>query len=402
MSCVLSRLPVHRGDKCYYLILDENKYDDIDYGPYQDFRPFCLPIEGVYNDYGRIEKVKKDIVVDALESFFEGDIDTILDGIGGFKSKPFYRSDSIVQKLYGKPELFAGYDITEDKVKKCGFTIDENGIIDHPIWAFHRKFNLEHPSSYHKEDPNIIFKVKDGKFIVEGLHSEPYEITELSRLCEYGEILEKQLSRFMFAADRLYIYGIPKAKHDKARILAGLTGCFINKQVYHSAIKIQKRAYTKYCKSYSNKETYHPENQEKKEFAEFKRVLDVARKITPFIEENLKDTRFSYLKDREGADLEWRLFDLRRGFLESYSYTRVFTRNLPASEFLDYLIIDNFSDELMKKLLEFRSFNSALYDTNTIVWESRCMEQHGDISQQIPYLKEFIKIGQKIVKNQDF
>lgn len=77
-----SQLPVRYGDRAVVIIgvspvapMPSSE----SFSPGHSFTPISVPIRGIYNDYGGLEKVDKTPGVEALEKFFEMDVESIID-----------------------------------------------------------------------------------------------------------------------------------------------------------------------------------------------------------------------------------------------------------------------------------------------------------------------------------
>jgi hypothetical protein len=89
VACSASNLSINRGDKIVFIPLIINKFisslenilttkfmfnDDL-------YQPFLLPIKGTYDDYGRLENIKKDINTEFISSLYGYTIEVIIKGI---------------------------------------------------------------------------------------------------------------------------------------------------------------------------------------------------------------------------------------------------------------------------------------------------------------------------------
>lgn len=81
----ISKLPIRYGDKCILFIGVVPKYaemnDAMSFGAGFKFTPITLPIFGEYDDYGRIENIRRDKNIDLIEKLSEATIEDLINAI---------------------------------------------------------------------------------------------------------------------------------------------------------------------------------------------------------------------------------------------------------------------------------------------------------------------------------
>ncbi len=90
VACAASNITINCGDPIVFLPLEVNRYaNKLGDGSHHliyawcYYNPVCLPIFGTYDDYGRIGKIKRDLNVDVVENFFNGQkIEDLCDPMG--------------------------------------------------------------------------------------------------------------------------------------------------------------------------------------------------------------------------------------------------------------------------------------------------------------------------------
>jgi hypothetical protein len=128
VACSVSNISIDVGDPIIFIpLLPHNVYDKdkIHRVGTQNlliysncyFNPFCLPIKGIYGDYGYVEDVVKDANTDAIENFFGISIEEFLDFVIGGNESPFLINDKLNShniRFDEKYLLDLGFQKTED------------------------------------------------------------------------------------------------------------------------------------------------------------------------------------------------------------------------------------------------------------------------------------------------
>lgn len=117
----LSSLPISAGDETTLIFLKPNKYADgkdggITYST-DWYEPIFLPIFGQYDDYGKINNIKRTDSVKFIEDYFELDIDKIVDDI-----------DNLSVGRYGSKDLKAPKN--DDVYKKLTFGLEHTSVFE--------------------------------------------------------------------------------------------------------------------------------------------------------------------------------------------------------------------------------------------------------------------------------
>ncbi|MEG1009201.1 MAG: hypothetical protein RSF67_05225, partial [Clostridia bacterium] len=104
----LSNLPIEEGDKIVMFILtkSDNISSIMDFSP-GNYMPFCLPIEGEYNDYGWIENITYNNNVKLVEEFFDCTLEDLSSNdtfkksfFVMFEHLDYYKEMCCMQKVY--------------------------------------------------------------------------------------------------------------------------------------------------------------------------------------------------------------------------------------------------------------------------------------------------------------
>lgn len=126
----ISKLPILYGDKCFLMIGVSRKDESHDtpflFGTGFFFTPIALPLFGDYDDYGRIENVRRDRNVEVIEDVLGDGINEIINAIDNSMAGRF--SDDNVYEGFCLGAL-KKLGLDEDKYSLT-FTIDHKFIYD--------------------------------------------------------------------------------------------------------------------------------------------------------------------------------------------------------------------------------------------------------------------------------
>lgn len=118
VACSMSSISIGYGDDIVYIPLEVSKYpykigdgNNFLIYPWCFYSPVILPVFGSYNDYGRIEDIKRDTNVETVEAYFNEKIEDIC-GIRERDIKPISSG------------MFIHRDIFDTLVKECS-QVDE-------------------------------------------------------------------------------------------------------------------------------------------------------------------------------------------------------------------------------------------------------------------------------------
>src|SRR5579862_4574192 len=246
-SCNLTHVDINDDDVCMMLPILRNSKENGGYESLNDrcfryYKPFCLPITGTYDHYGRITKIRKDDNTALIEKYFEISIEDFIECIAG--RDDMYGQYSAIQKAYGHPNI----SLTVEDLAKIHFKTNDDKVIIHP--------HIEHINKHFgdkcaKENkPFIPIKIfwKDEKTVViqsmnykDELHEDSIGIAYKGGEYYAGNDFLKhihriyQRSREKFGSwlhDDQFIFGIPSLKPARAYVLMKLTGSFMIQQAY--------------------------------------------------------------------------------------------------------------------------------------------------------------------------
>ena len=364
MSCLISRLPVHAGDKCCILPTIKNQYHES--GPWANYKMALPPIFGVYNDYGSMEKIVRDYNTELIEKYFELPIEKVVKACCGRKDP--YGSYSDVHAIYGDISKFAGYTTDDKTLNKFGFIIQDD-VISHPYLT---DTNTKLLGTTHNDETGSVITLRivaNDNILVEkgGVTVYTHRRNEsVSRL-----LIELNKNVKNYFTDVPYIYGMDEKFHKRAFILCKITPVFVNSEVFKTSIKMVK---------FADYETEHIN----KDIAKFKNSVEAY---------NNAKASFDQISAGDHA------FELNCGIrYVAHSFTE-----LPLlRDIRKHIFIENFSDNTIKLINTLDRLNTIMYDNNALVTETNSMHQHGDIRTQVRYMKKFIKIGEKTLKNRGY
>jgi hypothetical protein len=126
VACSISNISISGGDKIYFLPLLSNTgskqvLTPFRYSPYSDFKPFSFPIKGVYNDYGRMEDIERNVNTNCIESFLGITIEQFIAIVTD--NRVFYDDLSAIFDVFFKRKELMEYEVSfEDCAKGLGFT----------------------------------------------------------------------------------------------------------------------------------------------------------------------------------------------------------------------------------------------------------------------------------------
>ena len=115
----ISSLPITAGDETTLIFLKPNKYAEKGGITYSTdwYEPIFLPVFGQYDDYGKIDGIKRTDSVKFIEDFFGLDIDKIVEDI-----------DNLSVGRYGSKELEAPKN--NDVYKKLTFGLEHTSVFE--------------------------------------------------------------------------------------------------------------------------------------------------------------------------------------------------------------------------------------------------------------------------------
>lgn len=405
-SCNLTHVDINDNDVCMMLpILSNSKenggYESLNDGPFRYFKPFCLPIVGKYDHYGRIDDIRKDRNTELLEKYFEISISDFIECISG--QRDMYGDYSTIQKVYGKGDI----GLTVEDLAKIHFKTGDDKVVTHPYIEHLNKFLIE---KYAKESkpfiPIKIYWKTDKELVVQQMdyqdklheHSSSvsYEGGEkyagkdfLETIHSAYESWNKKLSYYRDP----FIFGVPSAKQARAQTLLKLTRSFIRPEAYKAISKIFSRRHDKYLKR--SPDTQKWANQRQGEYFDavqrWRDAVAIQKKYegkldTELTPEEVKARNKSYFASMGREDLF--RGPVSHGFKSTYS----------GEEFLA-IYGDVLTDvEFLKKFTEFSFMERGMIAGNVLIYENHSLEQHGDIDEELSYLKVCLSVANKVAK----
>lgn len=399
-SCTLSRLDIKRGDKVLLLPIYENSdSESLNDTVRRLWKPFCLPIVGIYDDYGSIERIKKDKNTTAIEKYFEMTIEQFVEIVSS--NHRFTRIyDGPITEVYGNPKL----KVTREDLKKAGFVTKDDDTVTHPRFDWIHK--LLEPTE-HRPKHNcrtVTMKWKDDCFVVSGYHDKPESFKIGSDACDYHGLFKHLHEAFKYLCkhswvchDKEFIFGVPEEKQERALKLLTFRKSFFRHDVYTTIVKKQRSVLkkNKYC--WVNPEKYQKYHKEYIELVtQWLNDIDAleAMKLVPGEERSDEDSdkwNKLWFASREPYDLvrHIRINLYGRDCFE----TRIFR------EMYGKMLLDK---DIIKALDEFCLVESAMHTMNALIVETHSFDQHGDIGEQAKFMEVLISIGKKVAKQREF
>lgn len=379
-------------------------YESLNDGPFRFFKPFCLPILGTYDHYGRIDKIRKDRNTELLEKYFEMPISEFIECISGRHDS--YGDYSTIQKVYGKGNIA----LTVEDLAKIHFKTGDDKVVTHP----HITFINERLAKKHKEEgteyiPIKIYWTADGELVLEQmdykgeLHKQTFKASYKGGEYYAGkEFLERIHSTYKNSCDKLsiyihhdpFIFGIPTVKQARAHTLLKLTRSFIRPEAYKKIAKTFKAISDKYYKGSEERQGW-----QKKYFDDYVEAVK-AWKHAVAVQEKYKDKLDKDLTPEQvaerrathflsfGRDTLFRGGPICDGFKSTYS----------GEEFLGIYGDVMLDEEFIKRFEEFSYVQRGMVAANVMLYDNHSLEQHGDIGEQMTYLKICMSVAEKVAK----
>lgn len=117
ISGCVSQLPIVRGDNVIALLSIKKEYTELGKFDGQDeIEVLCLPFFGVYDDYGILQDIRKDIITSYIEDVFGDDIYKIVKTINSLSNRNILLlSGDIVKKVR---KMFGLHTYTDEYIQK--------------------------------------------------------------------------------------------------------------------------------------------------------------------------------------------------------------------------------------------------------------------------------------------
>jgi hypothetical protein len=340
VACSISNLSISQGEKVVFIPLIppthvhmgfENNIVNTTVGtnasmliyPNCFFDPFCLPIEGEYNEYGTLENIKKDANIEAIEKFTGLDIEDFMSIVTESRGVNDYFSN-----------IFKHFAIEQDIIKDAAKSFGPRFLIKMGFEALKKEGWYD----YKYKDLQCLVHIENiGKgYKYKILNSKGLSKTNISNT--YSD-----KSTFLNDFFNFIGYHINVANNDQqmVNLLSSIAGMFVNKEVYDPMINAE------FVGLFDT--DMYPKSLSKK----FDEAVDLLTKQT----EEDDDVFYFY-------DLEDKLFD---GYFRNWYF------------FLDMYTETIISTKIKKILINFLKFRAVMNVSNRFFFPAMNGEQYGNI-----------------------
>lgn len=225
IACSISNLSIGYGERAYFIPLTPNIYRGnhlvgvksyLTY-PNSYYNPFCLPIEGYYNDYGTLENIIENENTKALEDFFGIDIESIVEIITRAQYDNMTSSNALVIDKFAVDQSINSYglDFGEDFLLKLGLIKHENEYFYFPKFANYHVHLQNDNSKY------TIFNKEKNELI--------YSSSEYYLKKDFQQVYENITG---------YILNVSEQNQSKVKLLLSLSGMFVLSDIYNHLANI--------------------------------------------------------------------------------------------------------------------------------------------------------------------
>jgi hypothetical protein len=212
VACSVSSLSINSGEDVFFLPLLPNNSRDGKHEVhptssliYADcyFTPFCLPIQGVYNDYGSIEQIVKDDNTQAIENYFGISIEEFIEEVT-VDGQSLDLDDARKQKMMAEMSGMFIHGHVYKELVHFHLTNEGHSLQEYvtgralSMFGFEKKQDLKEPhyDSLWRKD-GFPFEVMVGNYgsqIVEFGHDQPHSVYSIASFVEVwgketGEVL---------------------------------------------------------------------------------------------------------------------------------------------------------------------------------------------------------------------
>ena len=153
-ACSISHLDIKVGDKCYFLILKPNQFQEetecsVLCYPDERYKLLCLPIVGEYDDYGSLQEIERDEHIEYLESYFGIPI------------------NSLIEIACESRDVYDSYS------EKYNVFIENKDIMDYSaklldlMQALFKEEIHEKLYSYQYKNDNYSFQIEEDKYVIQ-------------------------------------------------------------------------------------------------------------------------------------------------------------------------------------------------------------------------------------------
>ena len=378
-SCTISRLDIQREEKCALIPIIENpKSESLNDHCFRLYQPFCLPIFGVYDDYGSIEKIQRDRNVELIEKYFEISIEKFVECVT--RRRELYGEGSLLQEAYGQPKCV----ITKESLAKAGFITNSKGEVTHT--QIDKAFDgIEEDKRKHKKAKMYW---DDTGLVIEGVYTEPKHFDKGEEPRKFLEMMHhylihlKELHRFSFGNE--FIFCISPEKQGHAHLLRKFKDSFVRADVYEQLA-------TQYA-AYIAKNRSTDIQGATKEFMEltekWQKAVKRYKSAKPLTEKSSMDERVNRIELHDAACKPSDLW--YHPFIDCFKTTRT------GEEFLALYGAELSSPKILKQLIDFFHVSAGMVHGNALLVDTNSHEQHGDIEAQIELAGIYSKIAKKI------
>lgn len=414
-SCNLTHVDINDDEVCMMLPIircckENNDYESLNDGPFRYFKPFCLPIIGKYDHYGRIDEIQKDRNTEAIEKYFGMPIEDFVEVIAG--RNEMYGRDSVIQRVYGKGDVKP----TVEGLASIHFKTNEDKTISHPrVDWLNGILSKQYAEKGKPYIPIKMYWDEKNNLVVE---QHGYEDKVYSHTIEIdyggGHINHYASQKFLEEIHKAYeshskmrsyfsdsfVFGIPSAKQELVEILGKLTRSFIRVESYKKLA--QKFGEIAQKDAERSKQWNNGKDWQKQLFEEYVEAVNEWNNARA-IEKRLEGKKPEELTEAEKKELS-------KSWMQRTEPYKLWTRTPIASfktgyngrDFLgiygDYLL-DEYFLGLFK---EFQHIVKAMYAANVIIYENHSLEQHGNINEQLIYIKVCEAVAKDVKSQRDY
>ncbi len=419
-SCVVSRLPIshYRGEKCYVLPIKKNEYTELNSGPFCNYSPLCLPIEGEYNDYGNLENIVKNDHTKFLEEYFGLSIEHIVSCITDCRKRY-----GVEYTQYGSLMEALGCnfsDISKENLVKMKFNVSDSDEVTHEIVDNNVKINNgAFDTDQYKTDVDAawIGIEKDVKFFLKKNTSdypkyvvEVYvngvkttDLQDIGKVCDYFQKRRTELKKNQksYWSNKFFIFGASADKkiQDRLHILHSYEATFIKKEVYDQYSELSKNKHEKY----EHTDFYRKKLIENVEMlTNLPAKMAVARQFMDEWHKKTKDEKDDARETEEQKSIWHKNYEISdpHRVVENCSLVRSFGRydNIYFDDRHGDELKYGFKESFIPEFIKFHHFMAALFSTNSIIFPAHSLAQDGDRNAQMEYLKIVEKILESEIK----
>lgn len=384
VMCSVSGMPIKYRQKALLMFCAENPESySINHGPLQYWQPFTFPIKGIYNDYGSLEKIERDWKVEILEEYFGCPIEAILEFSYHYQSREdvykYSRHDNVLAFIGSRAKSSYNLDSKEDLIS-LGFEFISDEDFIHPV--LERNINRDALKDSYK--CSYSFKLKDGKIttiakgetLKDSIWMKPFQIDrEIRDYAGLNEVWGRLLYCGRSAEDEDWWLGMTKEQTKKYIQLNGIQRMFIDSDVWDFVTKTN-----------SNEVLYAEQSWTKSQKYRLKELFDKCV-VPPPSEEEIKNDSFARWKHNDRLRSNCHRMALK-GFQDIY-YPSIISEKIK-------------KDEVFNEVVKITNVVDALHNTcRYLMPTGHSFEQHNDLNSKLYYEKQFMKILEKNIEDEN-